>query len=216
MPLGGRVGAGEEQAHIGPLRVGAPHLLPVDDEPVVRGLGAGSQRREVAPRVGLAEQLAPYVRPGADAGEQVALLRLGAELEDRVACEHHLLERPVRTSSVQLLHDDEVAWSAGGPRFRPMRTAIPHRGSPPRTAPRTTLGWMLPRHGREEHEGLRGATAVVHAARRRPGPPHETRCRPDDVSRSRPGVATEHRGQVCTKRGFVERRGLGGDGVCQG
>ena len=81
---------------------------PVTSQPSPSRLGPGAERRQVAAGVGLAEQLAPDVLAGADPRQQLLLLRLGAELEQRVRRQHHLVERAVGVAEDELLHEHEV------------------------------------------------------------------------------------------------------------
>ena len=57
----GRVGAGEDEAPLGDVRQGAPHLLAGDHPLVAVGLGPGADAGEVGARVGLAVALAPVL-----------------------------------------------------------------------------------------------------------------------------------------------------------
>ena len=82
---------------------------PVTSQPVAVGLGPGAQRRQVAAGVGLAEQLAPDVLAGRGCGGAAsAFCSSRAEGEERVAGQHHLVERAVGVAEDQLLHDDQV------------------------------------------------------------------------------------------------------------
>ena len=72
-----RIGAREQQAEVGVVRTGGPHLLTVDHELVTVGNRARAEVREVRAGVGLAEQLAPdLVR--AQQRPEVARLLVGA------------------------------------------------------------------------------------------------------------------------------------------
>ena len=64
------VGAGEQEAVVGELGLGGPHLLAVDHPLVAVEHGRGLERREVGAGVGLAEALAPAdrARAGSAAG----------------------------------------------------------------------------------------------------------------------------------------------------
>ena len=87
------IGARHENAPIAVTPSAAPHLLPIDDEPIAVAFGLGGQSAEVAARTGLAEQLALHSL-GSQRGKQVLLLLLGSsELHDRTAGEnetHHV------------------------------------------------------------------------------------------------------------------------------
>ena len=65
--------------------IAGPDLLAIDDERVARQHGAGSERRQVAPRVGLGEALAPDMFAREDGGREPPFLILGAERDDRRA-----------------------------------------------------------------------------------------------------------------------------------
>ena len=67
------LGAGEQEAPVGPVGVARPDLVPADHELVVVPLGSGAQRRQVGAGVGLAEALAPAVA-AADEPRQEPLL----------------------------------------------------------------------------------------------------------------------------------------------
>ena len=72
------VGAGQADAPPGELGVGGPHLLPVQHPPAVDRRGGGAQAGQVAPRIGLAEQLAPDLLGGEDRADPALLLVVGA------------------------------------------------------------------------------------------------------------------------------------------
>ena len=82
--LGGvRVGAHERQQHVGVVRAGGPHLLPVDHEVVAVAHGPGAQRRQVGARARFAHperrgHLGPQDRHG-----PLLLLLVGAERDQR-------------------------------------------------------------------------------------------------------------------------------------
>ena len=81
--LGGvGVGTGQQEAVVGVVSAGGPHLLPVDDPLVTVELGGGLQRREVRSAVRLAEPLTPAHRAVQDARQELALLLLGPPLQD--------------------------------------------------------------------------------------------------------------------------------------
>ena len=69
MPGGVRVRTGETDPPPRVTRVARPYLLSAEQPAVVHGFGASRQRREVAPRSGLAEQLAPDLLGGEDPGK---------------------------------------------------------------------------------------------------------------------------------------------------
>jgi hypothetical protein len=77
-----RVGAGEQEAVVGVVAAGGPHLLAVDDPLVAVEHGLGLERGEVGAAVGLAEALAPAHRAVQDLREELLLLLLGAPLQD--------------------------------------------------------------------------------------------------------------------------------------
>ncbi len=115
-----RVGAGQEEDVVGVLRLGRPHLLPVDHPFVTVELGPCLEAGQVRAGVGLAEALAPRDLPFEDARDELLLLLLGAPLQDgradqRVAeevgaqrgarpgellVEHHLLQQAQPLSAV--------------------------------------------------------------------------------------------------------------------
>ena len=73
-----RVGAHQRDRPVGERRVRRPHLLPGHDVDPAPSLGAGRESGEVAPGVGLAEQLAPDVVAGEDPRHPPQPLLLGA------------------------------------------------------------------------------------------------------------------------------------------
>jgi len=101
------IGPGEQVAHVGVLAVGGPHLLAVDDELVTLAASPGPQRRQVASRAGLAEELTPQVRTGADARQEPLSLLVGAELDDRRRGKRRRPDRSPRPRPGDLLHHDE-------------------------------------------------------------------------------------------------------------
>ena len=70
------VAPGQAEAPVGELGVGGPYLAPADPVPALDRHGAGGERGQVAPGVGLAEELAPQLLRREDPGEE-ALLLLG-------------------------------------------------------------------------------------------------------------------------------------------
>jgi hypothetical protein len=80
-----RVGAGEEDAVVGVVGPRGPHLLPVDHVLVAVPASDGPQRRQVAPRLGLTEELAPDLLAGQQGREEPSPLLVGAAGEDRGA-----------------------------------------------------------------------------------------------------------------------------------
>ena len=82
--LGGvGVGAHVQLAPVGAMPERRPDLLAVDHEVVAVAHGAGAQRRQVGARLRLRHALAPDVVGAHHAGEQLALLRVGAVVHDR-------------------------------------------------------------------------------------------------------------------------------------
>ena len=82
MLRGVRVGAGEQEAVVGELGLGGPHLLPVDHPLVPVEHRTGLQGGQVRPGVGFAEPLAPPHLALHDLGQELLLLLLGAPLQD--------------------------------------------------------------------------------------------------------------------------------------
>ena len=78
-------GAREQHAAVAPLRGGVPHLLARDDEVVAVAHRAAAEARKVGAGAGLAEELAPRVLAGEQAGHELTLLRFGAEGHERRA-----------------------------------------------------------------------------------------------------------------------------------
>ena len=68
VPGGVRVRAGQTDPPPGVARIACPYLLATEQPAVVHWHGARGQRREIAPRAGLAEQLAPDLLGGEDPG----------------------------------------------------------------------------------------------------------------------------------------------------
>ena len=88
--LGGvGIGARQQESDIGDVGVCGPHLLPVDYPLVTVAGGTGAQRRQVAARLGFAEQLTPQVAEAADPWQQLLLLRAGAVPHQR--CGHQVV-----------------------------------------------------------------------------------------------------------------------------
>ena len=108
------VGAGEHEDPVGEVAGRRPDLLAVDHPLVAVERGPAAEVAEVGAGVGLGVALAPDVLAAEDAREEVALLLLGAPLEERVA--DHL--------------DAEHVVGAAGRARRPWRT--PRPGSPAR------------------------------------------------------------------------------------
>src|SRR6185503_16834074 len=75
-------GAHKTKTHVGPLPVGVPGLLSVDEILVTFALRAGLQRGEVGTRTRLRIALAPPVLAGEDAGKIAFLLRFTAKSDD--------------------------------------------------------------------------------------------------------------------------------------
>ena len=84
--LGGvGVGAGEHEDPVGEVPGRGPDLLPVDHPLVAVEHGPAPEVAEVGAGVGLGVALAPDVLAGEDPREEVALLLVGAPLQERVA-----------------------------------------------------------------------------------------------------------------------------------
>ena len=77
VPLGGRIGAGQQDAEVRDVRVGRPHLLAVEDEAVSVEPRCRAHAREVGAGARLGEALAPDLVRG-EKGLQVARLLLVA------------------------------------------------------------------------------------------------------------------------------------------
>ena len=76
------IGPRQQEAVVGVVALGGPHLLAVDDPFVAVEHGGGLQRREVGARVRLGEALAPAGGAAEDAGQELLLLLLGPPLQD--------------------------------------------------------------------------------------------------------------------------------------
>jgi len=84
LALGGaRVGAGQQHTEVGKVRPRGPHLLTGDDPLVAIRLGPTRERRQVAARARLAEQLAPDLLGPHDRRQEAQPLLLGAVGEQR-------------------------------------------------------------------------------------------------------------------------------------
>ena len=79
------VGAAQHEDPLRPVRERRPHLLAVDHPLVAVELGAGLHVGEVGAGVGFGVALAPDLGAAQDAGQEAALLRVGAEVHDRGA-----------------------------------------------------------------------------------------------------------------------------------
>ena len=77
------IGAGEQEAVVGVVTAGRPHLLAVDHPLVAVEHRRRLQAGEVGSRVGLAEALAPAHLAAEDLRQEVLLLLLGPPLQDR-------------------------------------------------------------------------------------------------------------------------------------
>ena len=100
----------EQLAPVGERAQRVPGLLPVDHEGVAVEDGRRRQRRQVGSGVGLREALAPDVVAAQHAGEQVALLLLGAVLHDRRRDVRQAddVHGPRRSGAVHLLGIDDL------------------------------------------------------------------------------------------------------------
>ena len=102
------IGAREAPAPVGELRVARPDLLAVEEPAAVDRRRPGRERGQVAPRAGLAEELAPDLRRVEDLREPARLLLGRAVREQRRADEVHadaadeLGARPRASSSVTM------------------------------------------------------------------------------------------------------------------
>ena len=79
------VGAGQQEDVVGVVRLGRPHLLPVDHPLVAVELGPGLEAGQVRTGVRLAESLAPRDLALQDARDELLLLLLRAPLQERRA-----------------------------------------------------------------------------------------------------------------------------------
>jgi hypothetical protein len=79
------IGAGQHEDPVGGVAGRGPDLLAVDDPLVAVEHGAGGDVGQVGAGVGLGVALAPAVLAGDDAGQEVALLLVGAPHDDGVA-----------------------------------------------------------------------------------------------------------------------------------
>ena len=79
------IGAGEQEAVVGMVTLGGPHLLAVDHPFITIEHRGGLETRQVRTRVRLGEPLAPAGLTLQDAGEELALLLLGSPLQQRRA-----------------------------------------------------------------------------------------------------------------------------------
>ena len=75
------VRACEQEAVVGVVGAGGPHLLAVDDPVVAVAVGAGGCAGEVGAAAGLAEELAPGVFAGEDAAQESCLVGIAAVFE---------------------------------------------------------------------------------------------------------------------------------------
>ena len=109
------IGAHVQLAPIGAVPQRGPDLLAVDHELVAVQRRAGAQRREVGTRFRLRHALTPDVVGADHAGEQLALLGIGAVLHDRrcdVVHPDHI-ERHRRSGVNRLLGVSELFEHAG-------------------------------------------------------------------------------------------------------
>ena len=122
-----RVGAGDEDAHVGAVRAGRPDLLAVDDVVVAVADGARLEAGEVGAGAGLAEALAPGIFAADDPRQRRVLLLLRAVDDDRRAGPAVADAAGPRGSPPrELLAEDELllhAQSAAAVLLRPRRGA---------------------------------------------------------------------------------------------
>ncbi len=104
------VGAGEQDAEVGHVRVRGPHLLPVEHEPVLLDAATRPDTGEIGSRLGLGEALAPDLVPGEEWRQVARLLLLGPVGDDRRAGhaepDHAHVRR--RLGTRQLLEQDRL------------------------------------------------------------------------------------------------------------
>ena len=104
-----RVGADQRETHLGPVPIGDPCLLPVDDPAAVLASNAtATDGCDVAARVRLAEQLAPDVLAAPHRRQQRGLLFLRAEVKQYVCRQIDLVDWPRSARTQDLLADDAV------------------------------------------------------------------------------------------------------------
>ena len=103
-------GAEQREAHLRPVAVGRPRLLPAEEPRAVGlALAAGLDAGEVAAGAGLAEQLAPDVVDAADArAGSAASAPSVPKSQQHVAGQLHLVDRPRRAGPDQLLGDHQL------------------------------------------------------------------------------------------------------------
>ncbi len=75
------IGAGEQQAVVGMMRTGRPHLLSVDDPKISLQIRAGGGAGEIGTAARLAKELAPGIFPGENTAEELLLLQIRSVLE---------------------------------------------------------------------------------------------------------------------------------------
>ena len=124
------VGASQADTPVGELGVGGPDLLAAQHPAAFGALGARRQRCQVAPRSGLAEELAPQLLGPEDARQPALLLVTGAVGEQ---CGPHQVDRDPahkfrRSGPRQLLLHDVVLGRAGA---APAELGRPGHADPP-------------------------------------------------------------------------------------
>ena len=148
MALGVRVGAREEDAVVGDVRVRRPDLLAVDDEAVAVEPGRGPDAREIGAGPRLGEPLAPDLVRREERLQVALLLRVGAARDDRRAghpeADHTEVRR--RLGARFLLEVDRLEPRREPPASELLRPRDPDPAAVvERAAPRANLAAVEPR-----------------------------------------------------------------------
>ena len=77
------IGAGEQQAVVGMMRTGRPHLLSVDDPEISLQIRACGGAGEIGTAARLAEELAPGIFAGENTAQELLFLQIRSVLEQR-------------------------------------------------------------------------------------------------------------------------------------
>src|SRR5271168_3880591 len=104
-----RVGADQGQAHIRPVPVGDPRLLPIDDPAaVILSNAPAAYGGDVAAGIRLAEQLAPHMLAAPHRRQQHGFLFLGTEMQQHMCCQVDLIDGARGAGAQDLLTHDAI------------------------------------------------------------------------------------------------------------
>ena len=219
VPVGVRVGADDEDAPVGDVRVGRPHLLAVDHPLVAVQLGPGAGAGQVGAGAGLGEALAPHLLAGEQRRQEARLLLLGAPGQDRRAG-HAQADDPEVARGVRAGRLLQVDALEGGRQSqpavlrRPGDAGVARGGQLRRPVPPEVEVLQARRTAGARPSRPAGSRPATRAARRGRRPPRGCRGSPwGDVS----GGSRRPRGLSSARAGRCRRaRGRGGPPLRRG